>query len=288
METIALKEIHPYVRHARTFSIQNGATRFINVAAYDYRLLFVAKGSGKIIIGEKPYSVENGNIFIFPPGTPYSYFPEKGVPLTLIAISFDLSFLNISKANIPLPPAKVNEYKNDSILMPIRVKDCPDMNDVIFVHDGFRFEKTLTDIIYEYENKLNFYNEKMSGMFLSVIMDIIRKTGPDIQSSEDKSIKNILKIIRENYSLKLTNSAIGKMLGYHPNHVNRLMIKHTGCSLHDYLINYRITQSINLLTTTNLTVTEIAENVGFGGVTHFSACFKQKTGHTPSAYRKGI
>ena len=96
MNGIKMQEIHPYVRHARTCSISGNTHRFKNVAAYDYRLLLVSKGSGTIMIDQKAYSAEKGFLFVFPPGTPYSYCPVESNKLTLIAISFDLSFLNIS------------------------------------------------------------------------------------------------------------------------------------------------------------------------------------------------
>lgn len=288
MDSIALKDIHPYVRHARTFMLNSPIHKFTSVAAYDWRLIFITKGSGKIAVGEKEYIARKGSMFMFPPGTPYSYYPEESIPLTLIALSFDLSFLNITNESLPLPPVKLFQYKKDSTLMPCRVSDCPIMNDVIFIDDAFQYEKALTDMIDEYETKLNYYNEKMSSMLLCVIMDIVRKSTPISNTIDDKSIKNILGIIRENYSTKLTNTVIGKMLGYHPNHVNRLMIKHTGYSLHDYLINYRISMAINLINSTQLSLSEIATEVGFGGIAHFSACFKQKTGHSPSEYRKGF
>ena len=288
MSDIKMQEIHPYIRHARTFYISGYTNKFKDVAAYDYRLLFITDGSGSIIIKEKEYPIEKNSLFLFPPGTPYSYYPEKSDILNLIAISFDLSFLNIEKTSVPIPPVKYTDFKKENILMPCRVADCPELEDVIYLKSVFQYEKLLTEIIFEYENKLNYYNEKISGMFLGVLTDIIRKNTLTSVSTGENSINDILGIIRKNYEKKLTNTHIGNMLGYHPNSINRLMTTHTGYSLHDYLINYRISTAINLLNTTNLSITEISERVGFGSVTHFSACFKQKTGHSPSAYRKGF
>lgn len=288
MSNIKMQEIHPFIRHARTFGICGTTNKFQDVAAYDHRLLYITNGMGSIIIDGLEYPIEKDALFLFPPGTPYSYFPEKNDMLTLIAISFDLSFLNIEKAGVPMPPVKYADFEKGKMLLPCHVCDCPELGEVIYIKNAFGHKKVLEEIIFEYENKLNFYNEKISGMFLGVLTDIVRKWTSTSVNNDERSINHILNIIRENYSEKLTNTHIGNILGYHPNSVNRLMTTHTGYSLHDYLINYRISIAINLLNTTALSVTEISDRVGFGSVTHFSACFKKKTGHSPSEYRKGF
>ncbi len=288
MSDIKIQEIHPYIRHARTFGFCDAANKFKDVAAYDYRLLYITNGDGSIIIDGREYPIEKDSLFLFPPGTPYSYYPRKNDMLTLIALSFDLSFLNKEKASVPIPPVKYAEFEKNKILTPYLVSDCPEFGGVIYISNAFQYKKSLIEIVFEYENKLNYYNEKISGVFLEMLTDIIRKVTSTNLNTKENSINDILNIIRENYSQKLTNTRIGNILGYHPNSVNRLITTHTGYSLHDYLINYRISVAINLLNTTNLSITEISERVGFGSVTHFSACFKQKTGHSPSAYRKGF
>lgn len=58
-----------------------------------------------------------------------------------------------------------------------------------------------------------------------------------------------------------------------------------GLAPKQYLISLRISQAKTLLTTTNLTVSQIAESVGFESIYHFSKTFKQITGTSPSMYR---
>lgn len=56
---------------------------------------------------------------------------------------------------------------------------------------------------------------------------------------------------------------------------------------HEYLLNYRISKSIELLNETDHSITEIATNVGFNHVSYFIQHFKKRTGKTPNKYRKG-
>lgn len=53
-----------------------------------------------------------------------------------------------------------------------------------------------------------------------------------------------------------------------------------------YLMECRLSKAAELLTTTDLPIGVISENVGFHQVSHFGKCFKEKTGYSPRDYRK--
>ena len=56
-------------------------------------------------------------------------------------------------------------------------------------------------------------------------------------------------------------------------------------SPNEYLAEYRILRSKELLRGTELSVTEVSGAVGFNSVSHFIQCFKKMTGVTPKAYK---
>ena len=53
-----------------------------------------------------------------------------------------------------------------------------------------------------------------------------------------------------------------------------------------YLIEYRLSKAAELLKNTDMLIENIASNVGFTHVSHFGKCFREKTGFSPSKYRK--
>lgn len=55
---------------------------------------------------------------------------------------------------------------------------------------------------------------------------------------------------------------------------------------YQYLMEYRLSKAAELLRETDAPVSEIAASVGFGQVSHFGKCFRDKTGMSPSEYRK--
>lgn len=60
----------------------------------------------------------------------------------------------------------------------------------------------------------------------------------------------------------------------------------TGMSANDYINKIRITHAMTLLESTDATVSEIADKVGYLYQCHFSSSFKQMLGMTPTEYRQ--
>ena len=62
----------------------------------------------------------------------------------------------------------------------------------------------------------------------------------------------------------------------------------TGMSTNEYINKLRMERALQLIQTTKLSFTEIAEEVGFATPSYFSTAFKQYTGQTPTQYKKAI
>ena len=70
-----------------------------------------------------------------------------------------------------------------------------------------------------------------------------------------------------------------------PNYLSDLMKKETGKSAQDHIHNFIIDKAKNLLLSTNVTVSQVAYDLGFDYSQHFSKLFKLKTGMSPKEYR---
>ena len=69
-------------------------------------------------------------------------------------------------------------------------------------------------------------------------------------------------------------------------YLTRIFKSVTGFTVTEYLTVCRIRKAKFLLTGTDLSITEIAAQIGFGNITYFEKVFKQMTEHTPLQYRK--
>jgi AraC-like DNA-binding protein len=277
-----VKDIRPFVRYAQTIKITD-KIRFSEVRSYDHRLFYVKRGEGRITVDGSLYEATHGDLFLFGSGTEYSLHRSDSGVLELIALSFDLKF-DSSDLCRPIPPSKKNAFDPSAI---IEQKEGTILSSPIVQRGRRDMEAELTTIYKEYKNKLLFYEQKISGALLSLIIGILRREECNAPGIPYGKTERILELIHAHYGEPLDNKKIGQLTGYHENHVNRLLVRHTGMSLHKYLSAYRIERAMELLESTDAPISEIALSTGFVDLTHFSKLFKKVTGYTPSGFRKG-
>lgn len=84
---------------------------------------------------------------------------------------------------------------------------------------------------------------------------------------------------------------VGKMaanMGMSRSGFQHLYKKMFGASVMTEVITARVERAKRLLSSTNLTVKEIAERCGYSNEYNFMRQFKSRTGRTPTEYRKSL
>ena len=79
---------------------------------------------------------------------------------------------------------------------------------------------------------------------------------------------------------------ISKRLFVSTAHMIRTFKKQTGVTPYQYIIKYRLLSSEQLLKFSDLSIEEIASQVGFSSSSHFISNFRKQYGITPKAYRR--
>lgn len=120
--------------------------------------------------------------------------------------------------------------------------------------------------------------------FLSHIITDTSKMSDDAHVYVRKS-KNFLK---EHYYEPLSIPQIASHIGVSSIYLNRVFKLSTGKTLSEYLNNYRITQSIELLKDKSNTINYISESIGYNDVRSYIRFFKKFYGMTPGEYRKTL
>lgn len=95
-----------------------------------------------------------------------------------------------------------------------------------------------------------------------------------------------LEYIRKHYREKVTLQDVADHVHLHPNYLCALFREQTGKTVFEYLDRYRIRRAARLLSSSSLSVTQIAESCGFGSVSFFSRKFRSLIGMSPIQYRK--
>ena len=99
-------------------------------------------------------------------------------------------------------------------------------------------------------------------------------------------IRNIVIYIDSNYAKEISLSGIAENSHVSKEHLSRLFKKETGVTITEYVANARCKKAAELLTTTNLSISEISELVGYSDNNYFVKVFRKYYKMSPSQYRQ--
>lgn len=97
-----------------------------------------------------------------------------------------------------------------------------------------------------------------------------------------------LTFIIDNYNKPIGLQDVSEFTRTSENHLSTLFREITGINFLQYLNGYRINKSAELLRTTNLNISEVAEKCGFPTPSYFTKIFRRFAGVTPTQYRDSI
>lgn len=110
-----------------------------------------------------------------------------------------------------------------------------------------------------------------------------------IQSNKSEYSQQIINTIHTyicaHYAEEITLASIAQVVHLSPYYISKLFKKTTGENFIDYLTGVRIEKAMELLSSPNVRIYEVAEQVGYKSTKHFSQVFRAYTGKTPSEYR---
>src|ERR1700758_1049885 len=105
------------------------------------------------------------------------------------------------------------------------------------------------------------------------------------QNAEPPMITRAKEFIGKNQGEALSLGQVAKAVNASTFSFCKMFKKATGLNFTDYVSRTRIEKAKNLLLNPNLRVSEIAYEVGFQSVTHFTRVFKRVMGQSPTDYR---
>ena len=268
---------NPFVRFADKlrFEFQRGPSK-----TYDCRLLYVLEGTATVRVRGSSYAVRHGALVLFQPDTEYVIHPEPAVEMIVFDFDFTQDYCDRAAYMIPCP---ISSYQLSNAHPLVSFADAPLFDQPVYFEHITYIEPALKEIVSEFQEKRLLYTGKVSTLLKSVLFELVRysKLGKG-----DTLVTQIMQYIDANLSGQITNQEIGAYFNYNPNYLNRLMLRHTGKTLHQYVLQQRIAQALKLIQTTNLSIGEIAMSLGFNSPSHFSYCFKKETGFSPVQFRE--
>lgn len=100
-------------------------------------------------------------------------------------------------------------------------------------------------------------------------------------------VGQLLDWISQHYTEDISLKQAAELFGYEYHYLSRLLNRNFAISFTELLASYRVQHAAELLQTTALPVTEVAERSGFQSIRSFNLTFKKHTGRTPNDCRTG-
>ncbi|MGO4695231.1 helix-turn-helix domain-containing protein [Paenibacillus sp. 2TAB26] len=116
-----------------------------------------------------------------------------------------------------------------------------------------------------------------------LVMDAVRSSRT---SSGQLQTEAVRKYVDENYPYELTLSQLASMFHMNETYLSGLFKQNAGVTFSDYLTRLRMTRAAELLSGTDLKLTDIAMLVGYSSSSYFSTSFKKYYGCSPKEYRE--
>lgn len=274
-----MEQCNPYVRFASAIQL-SGVYR--PTVSRDHRLFYFLKGDGAICINGKTYSVSDNTAVLFPAGSVYLCQPKEKIA----TLSFNFDYTQAHRhLTYPLRPVEAAKMGDESLLERVDFSDHPALCQPIFLEDAAALLTDLYRIIEEVRSQKPLAAAYSSSLMKKVLCKVVRLASLQLPQKESQ-LEAILSYIHRHYSEPLCNRSLAETIGYHPYYVNRLMNRYVGTTLHQYLMNYRLSVAADLLLETDDAIEHIAGAVGFADAAYFAAGFKKKYGESPTRYRK--
>ena len=261
------------------FYVNQHSTSIVNHShGIGIELVYVLKGKALSIIEDNKREVSEGDYFFVDCYTHHSYrrlSDDFCVINCLFEPSFiDSSFTQCSSFNelCELYAVKnFNSHLNETISNQIYIAN-----------------KNTKELFYkirrEYEQKKHGYAEIIRGAVREIIIRTMREVGDMPKIS--KITEYIIKEVNRRYKEPLTLNALCAELHFSPSYASTTFRCDTKCTFTQYLQMTRIKEACNMLIYTELSVTEIAEAVGYNSIKTFNSLFKSLTKTPPREYRK--
>lgn len=116
--------------------------------------------------------------------------------------------------------------------------------------------------------------------------DVVEEERENVASSF--IVHNALQYLEENYKNKILLSDVAEKTYVSQWHLSKILNRHTGQNFSELLNSVRVEKAKVLLEDPSLRVGDIAEEVGFLDIAHFSRVFKKIMGFSANEYRNTV
>jgi len=243
-----------------------------------FEVLFLTKGSGFHVIDSSKYKIEPNTVFFMSPGQAHKIEFSSDIEGYIFIFTSEFYLINKNNNNrlLEFPFFFTINQDNPPLIF-------SDENDAKFLIQLFTQAIVVT-------TKSDSPNMELLRSLLDTILNYCASLykSDEYELSTGKGhllVKRFFQLVEENYQNNLSVNQYAEKLNITSNHLTQTIRQLTGRTSNDILQSKQILEIKRLLIHTNLTVTQIADQLNFTDQSYFTKFFKKNTGITPHKFR---
>lgn len=230
-------------------------------------LTYVDQGALHSVAEGQDLLLKQGDLVIYGPGQWHMQYADIGVAPRFVTISFELSGVEwnpLLNRKFTAPQQVVGILQN-------------------MLREQERMDAFSNDIILSQLNML----------LLLLLREAAAPRGGKLQTSnsvhsENEIIRQAQQFISSHIREKLSVPLVARQVDVSPSYLTALFHKNLQISPGEYIRRIKLQESKQMIRENNLNFTEIAAELQYSTVHHFSRQFKEKFGITPTEYAKSV
>ena len=270
---------HYSLNQEQSFTIR-GTAKLLNVASARYggdwhsvphthnhlELFYIVGGKGQFLIQDQLYSVNPNNLVVINPNVIHTEVSLNAQPLEYIVLGIE----GIELAT--------NESSNGQF-------------NILDHFESVEISSCLRNILREMEQKNTGYEDVCQAYMEILIIRLMRNIALAVPTesqvvSGNRQCASVKRYIDLHFKEALTLEQLAEDA-----HMNKYYLSHAfkreyGISPINYMITKRIEESKYLLAETDLSMSQIAQLLGFSSLSYFSQVFRRTQAITPMEYRQ--
>lgn len=249
-----------------------------------FEVVYVAAGRCRQLIDGREFVLKAGDVCILPPGVMHA--PEAfGLQDLALNIQVRQSTFRAVFSGL----LESNDLLSDFFMQTV-YGDSPGKFLIFCTDDDEVILETVLTMYQEVQLKSQYANSFLRAYTELVFAALMRwyRDSAEVFSVKDernnKVFVPILHYVEQNLA-SVDLSALSREFHYSQSQISRMFREYTGSSFSDTLRSQRLVRAGELLKSSNLTVEQVAEAVGYMSASEFYRAFRKKYDTTPAAYR---
>ena len=246
-------------------------------------LAVVSSGRGRHVLEGESFPVSAGSVFVVQGSQVHSFRDREG--LVLINVMYD-------PARLPLPESLLRRLPGYSALFMLEptFRSAHGFSSRLFLgREDLGAAEALTEkIARESAAKAPGHEAVLLGLLVE-LMGFLSRCYGESGATESRwllRMGRLVSTLEQRYTEPWTLESLAAFAHLSRTNLLRIFRQATGQSPIRYLIGLRLEAAKKLLRQSELTMTEIAHETGFGDSNYFARKFKESTGRSPTDYRR--